>query len=57
MLQTVHLWNRTAPVNVGTREDRKEGSAKASSFNTPGGIIAEVAALLVPYRRILMGNG
>jgi hypothetical protein len=56
IIQTVHLFTRLQPDNIGHSEDLASGKVGQSPYLTRGGITPEAATLLWSYRRIHMGR-
>ncbi len=57
ILQTIHMFNRTNPDNVGLAIDRTKGRANLGRFTTTSGITPEAATLIKKYRRLSKGMG
>lgn len=55
VLQTMYLWNRSQPVNVGVADDRAQGSTATSQFRSAHGLSPEAASLVAKYR--IIGKG
>lgn len=53
--QTLFLWARVDPMNIGRMAEKKEGEG-ANSFTSRGGLTPEAAALLVRYRAMRMSR-
>lgn len=53
--QTIFLFNKLGPSNVGVTTDRGQGSAGEASFSRQGGIAPEAAALIAAYKPFLAG--
>ena len=56
ILQTMFLWNRSQPGNVGVADDRAQGATATSPFRSQHGIAPEAAALVAKYRIIGKGS-
>lgn len=55
--QTIALYNRLAPDNVGMNSDRGQNNKNATfrQFSSTGGLTPEAAAMVVGYRQYLTG--
>lgn len=56
IIQTVHLFTRLQPDNIGHANDLEGGKLAMSPYLTRGGITPEAANLLWRYKRINMGR-
>lgn len=55
--QTIELWNRSNPANIGVTEDRAQGKVTGQSkFQVGGGITPTAQMLVTKYRRLLTGR-
>ncbi len=57
ILQTIYLFKKSNPDNVGARKDRKQGKVNEAQFTRSSGLTPEAASLLVPFVKLLKGNG
>lgn len=55
--QTVHLFSRLVPDNIGVDADRGAGTVPTGRFTTRGGLCSEAQALVAPFVQPLVGRG
>jgi hypothetical protein len=56
IIQTVFLFTRIQPDNIGMNVDRGQGKVSDGTFSTRGGITPEASSLLWSYRRPALGK-
>jgi hypothetical protein len=56
IIQTIHLFTRLQPDNIGHGQEMESGKVGTSAFLTRGGITPEAAAMLWRYKRMNMGR-
>lgn len=56
IVQTIYLFMRLQPDNIGMQQDRSQGKIGQGTFMTRGGITPEAATLLWRYKRMAMGK-
>lgn len=57
LVQSIFLFNKLTPENIGVSEDREEGSTSTGTYTKPAGLVPEAAAMLKNYRQVLVGRG
>jgi hypothetical protein len=56
IVQTVHLFTRLQPDNIGVQTDREQGKVGAGTFMTRGGLTPEAANMLWRFKRMNVGR-